>query len=33
VTGRPGCYVAVRIEFDGQDAPRQRRWVDRGALL
>jgi len=28
VTGRPGCYVAVRIEFDGPDALRQRRWVD-----
>ena len=24
----PGCYVAVRIEFDGPDAQRQRRWVD-----
>jgi len=28
VNGQPGCYVAVRIEFDGPDARRQREWVD-----
>lgn len=27
-TVRPGCVVAVRVEFEGPDARRQREWID-----